>query len=386
MATFIAALIGGIIGHIVGFIGGALAGTFIAAATHMSNFEGAAGYFAVLIGLVGALLGLVLGVWLALRARGATRSFAAVAVYSGASLGTIIAVSTAIIMLMLFFDSTLNRGSAKPQALFEIRMPPDTKLAADRSDVEIELNTDRNSDYAYKSKEEYQYNDGDRPVISGGVDLAFRSSSRIIVLKRKGEPDLLFKLNLSGKPGHSDAFGPWQPIDWVAEAGAQQPRKATPADKYEIRYRVRDPNVEFSWPILKFKLSLPATTPLPDDVKSIAVKALEGNNDTDGSINAESVKRERDRVTLGGTVQLAGELHSMIAISIPNQPTRLFEIKLPPLTWITETIRYATTSPADESNHTFGPWLDVGLIRDLGQKDTRPAKPEDDAKLRYRLD
>jgi hypothetical protein len=76
----------------------------------------------------------------------------------------------------------------------------------------------------------------------------------------------------------------------------------------------------------------------------------------------------------------------MIAISIPNQPTRLFEIKLPPLTWITETIRYATTSPADESNHTLGPWLDVGLIRDLGQKDTRPAKPEDDAKLRYRLD
>jgi hypothetical protein len=238
--------------------------------------------FAVLIGLVGALLGLVLGVWLALRVRGANRSFAAVAVYSGASLGTIIAVSAAIIMLMLFFDSTLNRGSAKPQALFEIRMPPGTKLAADRSDVEIELNTDRNSDYAYKSKEEYQFNHGDRPVISGGVDLAFRSSSRIIVLKRNGEPDLLFKLNLSGKPGHSDAFGPWQPIDWVAEAGAQQPRKATPADKYEIRYRVRDPNVEFSRPILKFELSLPATTPLPDDVKSIAVKALEGNNDMDG--------------------------------------------------------------------------------------------------------
>ena len=384
MATFIAALIGGAIGLVGGFVGGAFAGSLIAAATHMSNFEGAAGYFAVLIGLVGALLGLVLGVWLALRARGANKSFPAVVLYSGLSLGAIIAVAAGVITLILFFDSTLNRGSAKPQALFEIRMSPGTTLAADRSDVEIELNTDQNSAYAYKSKEEYQYNDGNRPVISGGVDLVFRTSRRIIVLKRKGEPDLLFKLNLSGKPGHSDAFGPWQPIDWIADGGSQ-PRKATPYDQYEIRYRVRDPNVEFSRPIIGFELSLPVATLLPDDLKTVGVKALEGNNDMDGAINAESIKRENERLTLGGTVQLAGETHSLIEISIPNQPTRLFEIKLPPLTWITETVRYATTSPADESSRTFGPWQNVGSIRELGQKDARPATPEDDAKLRYLL-
>ena len=51
MATFISALIGGVIGLVCGFIGGAFAGSLIATATHMSNFEGAAGYFAVLIGL-----------------------------------------------------------------------------------------------------------------------------------------------------------------------------------------------------------------------------------------------------------------------------------------------------------------------------------------------
>jgi hypothetical protein len=306
-------------------------------------------------------------------------------VFGVLSLGAVIACSAGIIGLLLFFDSTLNRGSAKPQALFEIRMPPGTKLAADRSDVEIELNTDQNSAYAYKSKEEYQYSDGDRPVISGGVDLAFRTSSRIVVLKRKGEPDLLFRLNLSDKPGHSDAYGPWQPIDWVAEAGTQQPRKATSADRYEIRYRVRDPNVEFSRSIIGFELSLPAATPLPDDVKSIEVKALEGNNDMDGSINAESIKRENDRLTLGGTVQLAGDLHSMVAIAIPNQPVRMFEIKLPTAIWITETIRYATTSPADESSRTFGPWQNVGFIRDPGRKDTRPATGQDDAKLHYML-
>jgi hypothetical protein len=300
------------------------------------------------------------------------------------SFAALFAGSAVVIMLMLYFDTTLNRGSSKPQALFEIRMPPGTKLAPDRRDVEIELNTDRNTASAYKSKEQYQYNDGDRPVISGGVELAFRTTSRIIVLKRNGEPDLLFRLNLSGSPGHTDDFGPWQPIDWVADPGAQQPRKATAADKYEIRYRVRDPNVEFSRPIIAFELSLPAATPLPGDPKSIAVKALEGQNDMDGAISAESIKRENDRVMLGGTVQLAGETHSLIAVAIPNQPTRLFEVKLPPLTWITETIRYATTSPENDTR-AYGPWQDVRFIREAGKSDTRPAKPDDDAKFRYML-
>jgi hypothetical protein len=385
MATFLIALVCGGIGLVAGFFAGAFVGAGIAAATHMSTFEGAAGYFAVFVcGPIGALIGLVVGVWLALRMRGVKRGIGVVATYSVTSLVAIIAVSAAVIWLMLTFDTTLNRNSAPRQVLFEIRMPPGTKLAADRSGTEIELNTDRNSATAYKSKEEYQYDDGDRPVISGGVEIAFRTSSRIIVLKSKGEPDRLFRLDLAPNPSHSDAFGPWQPIDWIAESNAQQPRKATPDDKYEIRYRVRDPNVEFSRPIIAFELSLPAGTPLPDDVKTIKVVALEAANDMDGSINAESIKHDGDRVTLSGTVQIAGETHSLIAVSIPNQPTRLFEIKLPPLTWITETIRYATSSPANDTR-TFGPWQDVGFIREPGNTEPRPAKPEDDAKFHYML-
>jgi len=382
MKTFLIALIGGVVGLVAGFFAGAFAGMGIAAATHMSTFEGAAGYFAVLVGLIGALIGLFLGVWLALRMQGTRKSIGAVMSYGALSLGMIVAISAGVIMLMLLFDETLNRNAAKPQAIFEIRLPPGTKLDANRRGIEVELNTDKNSMPAFFDKE--WRSDGERPVISGGVELAFRTSSRILVLKIKGEPDRLFKLNLSGKPGHSDDFGPWQPIDWVAEANAQQPRKATAADKYEIRYRVRDPNVEFSRPMIAFELNLPAATPLPDDLKSIDVKAFEAANDMDGTISAESVKRENDRVTLGGIVQLAGDTHSLIAITLPNQPARLFEIKLPPLTWITETIRYATTSPADDKR-TFGPWQNVGFIREPGQKDARPAKPEDDAKFRYML-
>jgi hypothetical protein len=221
-------------------------------------------------------------------------------------------------------------------------------------------------------------------VVCGGVEIACRTSRRVIVLKRQGEPDRLFRLNLTANPSHSDAFGPWLPIDWIAEANAQQPREATPNDRYEIRYRVRDPNVEFGRPIIAFELSLPAGTPLPDDVKTINVVALEAANDMDGSISAESIKRDGDRVTLGGTVQLAGETHSSIAVSIPDQPTRFFEIKLPPLTRITEFIRYAITSPTNDT-HTFGPWQNVGFIREPGKTKPRAAEPEDDAKFRYML-
>src|SRR5262245_44318570 len=153
MATFFVALVGGIIGLAGGFVAGLLAGMAIAAVTNMSTFEGAAGYFAVFFcGPIGALAGLVLGVWLALLTRG-RKSIGAVVTYSVSSLATIVAGSAAVIALMLFFDTTLNRGASKPQALFEIRLPPGKKLDDSRKGIEVELNTERNTASAYFDKE-----------------------------------------------------------------------------------------------------------------------------------------------------------------------------------------------------------------------------------------
>jgi hypothetical protein len=116
MATFLIALVCGGIGLVAGFFAGAVVGAGIAAATHMSTFEGAAGYFAVFVcGPIGALIGLVGGVWLALRVRGVKGGIGVVATYSVTSLVAIIAVSAAVIWLMLTFDTTLNRNSAPRQ-------------------------------------------------------------------------------------------------------------------------------------------------------------------------------------------------------------------------------------------------------------------------------
>jgi hypothetical protein len=59
--------------------------------------------------------------------------------------------------------------------------------------------------------------------------------------------------------------------------------KRRPPISSEIRYRPRDPNVEFS---------LPAAIPLRDDLNSIVVTAEEARNKMDGAIDAESVHRE----------------------------------------------------------------------------------------------
>ena len=383
MKSFFVALIGAIIGLIAGFVAGAFAGAGIAAATHMSSFEGASGYFAVFFcGPIGGLIGLVLGVWIALRLRGVRAGIGGVAVYSGATIATLFAISGAVIWLMLTFDSTLNRNSAPKQALFEIRLPPGIQLDPNRRGIEVELNTERSSPVAFL-RDDWR-TDGDRPVITGGVDLAFRASSRIIVLKMIGQPDRLFFLKLAGNPSHSDSFGPWQPIDWIAEKDAASPRKATSADQYEIRYRVRDPNTEFSRPIIAFELVLPSSMALPDDLKAIKVRAIEGDNDMDGAIDPDKTIREGDRITLGGTVQLAGETHSLIEVAVPGAPARMFEVRLPAFTWITETIRYATTSPGDDKP-AFSPWQSAAFVRQAGRKEPSPAEFDDDVKFRYTL-
>ena len=52
-------------------------------------------------------------------------------------------------------------------------------------------------------------------MLQGVVDLYFRTSSRILVLHIKGEPDRLFMLKLPANPPASPDFGPWQRVDSI---------------------------------------------------------------------------------------------------------------------------------------------------------------------------
>ena len=97
--------------------------------------------------------------------------------------------------------------------------------------VSIDLNTDKNQMFSTLTA---TATDGDRPVVQGVVDLYFRTSSRILVLHIKGEPDRLFVLKLPSNPPASPDFGTWQRDD----KPGQDPRKAGDGNNCEARYRV----------------------------------------------------------------------------------------------------------------------------------------------------
>ena len=107
---------------------------------------------------------------------------------------------------------------------------------------EVQLNTEKNimpGDIAAETR-----TDGDRPVITGRVEVYFRSSWRLLVLKGPSEPDRIFSLKLAASPGHMQEFSAWQQVSFIGEPGPQPPRKAGQGDAFEIRYRVIWPHRE----------------------------------------------------------------------------------------------------------------------------------------------
>jgi MFS family permease len=180
----------------------------------------------------GALIGLVLGIGLVLRYRGGHRGLAALA---WRIVLVIAGVAGAIALGLWAYsltDDVLVRNALPPQLVFEIRLPANTALPSEG--VTVDLNTDKNTMPATFT----QTTDGDRPLLSGRVELYFWSSSRLLVLRIPGEPDRLFQLKLAGNPPASAEFSRWQRVDYVADGPDGDLRKGTDADAYDIRYRV----------------------------------------------------------------------------------------------------------------------------------------------------
>jgi hypothetical protein len=118
----------------------------------------------------------------------------------------------------------LNPNAANPVLEFEIRLPAGMASPNSTRDIAIELQTDINT-----MPGEPRFNlfrrDGDRPVIAGDVELAFRTAHRHLEVKVKGQPDRLYSIGLSAKAPHTSELGPWQPN----------------IDGSEIRYRAKWP-------------------------------------------------------------------------------------------------------------------------------------------------
>ncbi len=205
----------------------------------ITSFEGASGYFAVFIGgPIGGLLGVILGAVLVLRSRG-HRGFGAIAGRLGVVAIGLALVAAAVVGYFYLSQDILNPNGGAPRLVFEIRLPAGVALPTD-NERPIQLETSKNRMPALMDRAATR-DDGGRPVLVGTVEMYYRTSSRLLTMTMPDKTDLIFNLKLGSAPKHSREFSPWQRAEYIADPGKDQPRRATPDDNYEIRYRTEWP-------------------------------------------------------------------------------------------------------------------------------------------------
>ena len=176
----------------------------------------------------GALAGLVLGTRLGMRMRGGDNAGELVA-NSLKALGLVVVTAGAVgAMVYFYFVSTatpwLNPNAANPLLQFEVRLPADAALPAAARDIKIELQTDHNRMPGELRSGQFR-RDGERPVLVGEVELAFRTAYRQLEVKIAGQPDRVYRIGLTDKAPHTRELGSWERL----------------SDGSEIRYRAKWP-------------------------------------------------------------------------------------------------------------------------------------------------
>ncbi|HEU0273945.1 MAG TPA: Yip1 family protein [Candidatus Udaeobacter sp.] len=231
--TILFGMIGGVIGIAAGLFLGFALGAGLSAAFHVSSFEGEAGYFAAAIALIVTCIvapGLILltlywrgirGLWLL---AGLMTVFLSLGVIAVSGFGIWYAGQPHV----------LNINGPTPQLQFEVK-PPSGQSIESLADVQPELDTDRNAMPGYWHTDT-PANPG---VRTGYVELYFRTSQRLFVLKFPGDTDRIFRLKLPANPMRAKyrSWSEWQNPDFVAKKN-DQPSRPSGRNEYQIRYRM----------------------------------------------------------------------------------------------------------------------------------------------------
>jgi hypothetical protein len=233
VSAFLFGILAGIIGIAGGLFLGFALGAALASAFHISSFEGGAGYFAVSIALIVTLVVTPLLIVLTLYWRGVRSIWLFIGL-------VMVCLSMAAIGASGFGiwyaaqPHVLNLNGPTPLLEFEVK-PPDGQSAQSLTNVEAELDTDRNTMPGYWHTEPTE----NPNVRAGYIELYFRTSKRLFVLKFPGNEDRIFQLHLPANPMKAKyrAWSDWQKPDFVAK-GAEQPRRFSGGNDFQIRYKV----------------------------------------------------------------------------------------------------------------------------------------------------
>ena len=235
--SIIAGAVGALIGWALGSLGGLALVNAFGSTLGLSNAGTSSGTLAFFgIGPLGAVLGLALAIGLTLRFRGGYRKPRDLMRHGLAVAALIGAIIAGAINLNIGTASHLGFASTKPAVEFEIRLPQQVIAQAARSEVQVELHTDKNQTLATLNDKWRTADDG-RPVLTGQVALNFETRNRLVVLSLPGQPQRLFRRRLEANPSASDAFSPWHQVDFIDKPGTT-PERAAPTEGFAIRYRV----------------------------------------------------------------------------------------------------------------------------------------------------
>jgi hypothetical protein len=226
-------ILAGIIGIAAGLFLGFALGAALAAAFHVSGFEGGAGYFAAAIALLVAAIVTPSSILLTLYWRGIRGLYLFVGLIA-VCLSIVAIAASGVGIWYAGQPHVLNINGPTPQLEFEVK-PPAGQSIESLSDVQPELDTDRNAMPGYWHTDAPQ----DAGVRAGYVELYFRTSQRLFVLKFPGDTDRIFKLKLPANPMRAKyrAWSDWQNPDFVAK-GNEQPSRFSGGNEYQIRYKM----------------------------------------------------------------------------------------------------------------------------------------------------
>lgn len=233
------AVIGGIVGLLVGYFAAAFLSGIVMGWLGVSDFEGGRGMAAVFaFGPLGGLLGLAGGIWLGLR-RGGKQPVGKALGRAGGAVLAIVAIAAGGLAIYYFsIPHHLEYDQAGASLEFELRAPAAFVLPDDPYKIKVTLDTDLNQQPAIWLDPALRQ-DGDQQVLSGTVELYYRTSSRLLVFRFPDGRDRIFRLGLAAKPDPADGWSEWRTVDFVGVPGQSQAAKPGPEDPFVLRYKVR---------------------------------------------------------------------------------------------------------------------------------------------------
>jgi hypothetical protein len=220
---------------IAGFALGLIGGTEFLLFSGMPNKEGYPAMLAFMgFSPIGALAGLIAGIWVARAWRDNLRRLQ---IAAGVPLSAF-----AVVAVVAVLDG--YRNSPPPErhvyALFtvELRLPAGVPVPA-REDMFVELRHDKPDETMTASFYPGDWDrrrDGDLVVVQGFIDTWSRNTNRTIAVRAGNGATHLFKINEPPEP-EDTKFTAWRQADSVEPAGAP-PRAAKPREDIEFRYKV----------------------------------------------------------------------------------------------------------------------------------------------------